>query len=107
MKAIITDLDRTLLRTDKTVSDYTLSILQKCREKGILFMAASARPVRNIVRFQDVLSFDAFAASCGAVIVLPDTKMEIGISPISGEKILENLLQFPDVFLSIETSKGL
>ena len=30
MKAIIMDLDRTLLHTDKTVSEYTCSILKQC-----------------------------------------------------------------------------
>lgn len=35
MKAIIVDLDKTLLRTDKTLSEYTLGILRKCHEKGI------------------------------------------------------------------------
>ena len=43
MKAIITDLDRTLLRTDKTVSEYTRTILKKCRDRGIVLMAATAR----------------------------------------------------------------
>ena len=36
IKAIFMDLDDTLLRSDKTISDYTMQILQKCREKGIL-----------------------------------------------------------------------
>ena len=33
VKAIITDLDRTLLRTDKTISEYTLQMLKKCLKK--------------------------------------------------------------------------
>ena len=40
-KAIIVDLDRTLLHTDKTISDYTLQVFKKCHEKGILIMAAT------------------------------------------------------------------
>ena len=43
IKAVITDLDRTLLRTDKTVSEYTYAVLKKCQSRGILFMAATAR----------------------------------------------------------------
>jgi len=47
MKAIITDLDRTLLRTDKSISEYTYAVLKKCRDRGILLMAATARlPVK-------------------------------------------------------------
>ena len=34
MKAIITDLDRTLLRTDRTISAYTCAVLKRCRDRG-------------------------------------------------------------------------
>ena len=62
MKAIITDLDRTLLRTDKTLSDYTLQVLKACRAQGYRIMAASARPLRNIQPFHELIHFDAIAA---------------------------------------------
>ncbi len=107
MKAIITDLDRTLLRTDKSISDYTVSVLQKCHTHGILVMAASARPLRDIVGYQDLIGFDAITATNGAVVSLPQKQLEFGIAPESGEKVLAALLSYPDVFLSIETSKGL
>lgn len=107
MKAIITDLDRTLLRTDKTLSDCTLQALKACRAQGYLIMAASARPLRDIRRFHDLIHFDAVAASCGAVIALPDGKKNFSIPRESCEEILKNLLRYPDVFLSIETSGGL
>jgi hydroxymethylpyrimidine pyrophosphatase-like HAD family hydrolase len=52
--AIFVDLDRTLLRNDKSVSDYTISILKKCKELGIKIIVASARPLRNIVYFDSL-----------------------------------------------------
>lgn len=52
MKAIITDLDRTLLRTDKSVSEYTCGVLKRCRERGIFLMAATARPERAVTEYQ-------------------------------------------------------
>lgn len=107
MKAIITDLDRTLLRTDKTLSDRTLQALKSCRAQGYLIMAASARPIRNISRYHERIHFDAIAATCGAVIALPDGEKTIGIPRKSCEAILKNLLRYPDVFLSVETSGGL
>ncbi len=107
MKAIITDLDRTLLHTDKSVSEYTVDILKRCRNKGMLIMAASARPLRDVLIFNDIVSFDAITATNGAVVSLPQNKLEVGISYESGEKILSNILLYPDIFLSIETSKGL
>ena len=107
IKAIITDLDRTLIRTDKSISEHTAAVLKKCREHGILIMAASARPLRNILPYDDLVGFDAVTATNGAVISLPCGKTEIGFSRESGEKILAGLLRFPDVFISTETSGGL
>ena len=107
IKAIITDLDRTLLHTDKSVSEHTIAVLQKCHDHGILIMAASARPLRDILPYNDLIGFDAITATNGAVVSLPQNLLEIGIPCESGEKILSAILQYPDVFLSIETSKGL
>lgn len=107
MKAIITDLDRTLLHTDKRVSQYAVDVLKKCHDHEILVMAASARPLRDILIYNDLIGFDAITATNGAVVSLPQNLMEFGISCASGEKILSDILRYPDVFLSIETSKGL
>ncbi len=107
MKAIITDLDRTLLHTDKSVSKYTIAVLKKCHDHGILIMAASARPIRDVQMYNELISFDAITATNGAVVSLPQKLLEFGISCESGEKILSAILPYPDVFLSIETSKGL
>ena len=107
MKAIITDLDRTLLHTDKSVSEYTVAVLKKCHDHGILIMAASARPIRDIRIYNNLIGFDAITATNGAVVSLPQNRLEIGIPCESGEKILSAILQYSDVFLSIETSKSL
>lgn len=66
IKAVITDLDRTLLRTDKTVSEYTYAVLKKCQRRGILFMAATARPERAILAYQNQIGFEAMATLNGA-----------------------------------------
>ena len=107
MKAIITDLDRTLLHTDKSVSEHTISVLRKCRDYEIHVMAASARPLRDMLFYDNLIGFDAVTAANGAVVSLPQTLLETGISCESGEKILSAILKYPDVFLSVETSKGL
>lgn len=107
MKAIITDLDRTLLHTDKSVSKYTIDVLKKCHDQGILIMAASARPLRAIQFYSDLIGFDAVTTMNGAIVVLPQNVLESDISRESGEKIISALLGFQDVVLSIETSTGL
>lgn len=107
MRAVITDLDRTLLRTDKSISEYTLSVLEECRSRGILIMAASARPFRSIQKYHELIKFDALTTMNGAVVFLPHETLQFGISRESGEKILSELLNFNDISLSIETDRGL
>ncbi|MBQ1255276.1 MAG: HAD hydrolase family protein, partial [Clostridia bacterium] len=88
MKAIITDLDRTLLRTDKSISEYSLSVLRECKERGILLLAASARPMRTIKEYKEAVGFDAVTAMNGAAVYLPGKEFKFGIPKESGEKIL-------------------
>lgn len=68
---IVSDLDGTLLRSDKTVSERTRSSLIAAREAGIPVAAASARPFRliNDVLGKDAILFDAFIVSNGAAII--------------------------------------
>ncbi|MBR5761216.1 MAG: HAD family phosphatase, partial [Lachnospiraceae bacterium] len=47
-RAVIVDLDRTLLRTDKTISEYSVQVLRGLRERGVLLFVATARPERAI-----------------------------------------------------------
>lgn len=107
MKAIITDLDRTLLRADKSVSEYTVITLKKCRGNGVLVMAASARPWRAIQAYNELIGFDAVTTLNGAVVMLPHDELSFGISAQSGERIILDLMSFQGVFISVETSVGL
>ena len=107
MKAVITDLDRTLLRSDKSVSPYTLDVLRRCRERGIRILAASARTLRDLRRYDELIGFDAIAAGNGAVLSLPHGREEFGIPRESGEAILAALMNFPDTTLSVEVGSGL
>lgn len=107
MKAIITDLDRTLLRTDKTLSDYTISVLRACRKAGILVMAATARPERTTLEYHEQIRFDALTVTNGARILLPDRVIEYSIPHESGRAILEKICAQPDIVLSMETGDGL
>jgi Cof subfamily protein (haloacid dehalogenase superfamily) len=43
IRMIATDLDGTLLRSDKSISDFTVDTLRKCREKGIKVIYATGR----------------------------------------------------------------
>lgn len=106
IKAVIVDLDQTLLRTDKTISPYTLSMMQRCHERGITVMAATARPERSILTYHEQVRFDAMTTMNGARIILPDQVLENAISHSSGRYILSKLISIPDVVISVETRDG-
>ena len=63
---IVTDLDGTLLRKDKSISAYTVSVLEDCRSKGIKVVFATARPERNTVDFSRIIAPDAIISNNGA-----------------------------------------
>ncbi len=107
MKAIITDLDRTLLRTDKSVSEYTYAVLKKCRDRGIILMAATARPERTVLSYHNRIGFAAITTLNGARIILPDGIIENGIAPSDAESILKKVIAIPDLVLSMETGDGI
>lgn len=101
---IITDLDRTLLRTDKTLSTYTISILKKCKQKGMNIIVASARPLRNVIPINEIINFDYLVVSNGAKIINKDNIEEYKIPYESGKKVLD-LLNKNDLQITIETGE--
>jgi FMN phosphatase YigB (HAD superfamily) len=48
IKLIVTDLDNTLLRRDKTISDYTVDVFRRIRDRGVLVAFATARDFRFV-----------------------------------------------------------
>lgn len=48
IKLVVTDLDNTLLRRDKTVSDYTVTVFERLRERRVLVAFATARYFRTV-----------------------------------------------------------
>lgn len=106
-KAVIVDLDRTLLHTDGTLSEYTVRIMGRCHDEGILILAATARPERSILDYQRRLGFDAITVMNGARVILPDKVIENGLAPVSARRVLSRLVAIPDILISIETNEGL
>lgn len=57
-KAVILDLDGTLLRSDSSVSEYTLKVLQECKDREILVIIATARFWLKAEKYIDIISPD-------------------------------------------------
>lgn len=109
IKAVITDLDNTLLHSDKTVSEYTCGIIKKLRERNTAFIIATARPYRSAEQFIRTVKPDAFVTMNGAKIYLRDGETGNGINGDSAKIILANLIQYANgqAIISIETDNGI
>ena len=67
-KLILTDLDHTLLKSDGSISDYSLNVLKRCRENGILFAVATARYWIGAERYIEMLKPDYEITTDGTLI---------------------------------------
>lgn len=72
IQMIVTDLDRTLLRSDRTISDYTVDVLKRCRERGVRVAFATARRRKRVTDFIETVRVDAVISVNGAVVYVDD-----------------------------------
>ena len=101
IRMAVTDLDGTLLRGDKSLSTYTLRMIERVRAYGILFVVATARPIRT-VKSISALRFDAGIFHNGAVVY--DGAACVGKAGIENprEIALRILRDRPDCGIGIE-----
>ncbi len=90
IKLIIADLDNTLLRSDKSISDYTINVFEKCREQGHLIAFATARAENAMARFIESIKPDIIISNGGATI------------NVRGEIIYRNLIKDKEVATIVE-----
>ena len=67
-KLILLDLDGTLLDSQKNISEYTLSVLEQCRRKGLLVGIATARSEVLAERFIDWVNPDIVISNSGGLV---------------------------------------
>ena len=73
ISAVLADIDGTLVRPDKSLSDATIKAIKALEKAGIPFSLASARPPRGLQPFITALDLTApLAAYNGGTIVKPD-----------------------------------
>lgn len=68
VRMILTDLDGTLLRTDKTVSELSLKAFELCRQRGIMIAVATARSEQSAGKYLELLKPDAVISNGGATV---------------------------------------
>ena len=76
IRAIAFDLDDTLLRSDLTVSDYTVDVLRRAADRGIIILPASGRTRDSMFpTVQRIGCADAFISCNGADVWTPDREL--------------------------------
>jgi len=95
---IITDLDDTLLKNEKSISDYTLSVLKKCREQNIITAFATARSKPAAAAFLKIFDPDVFIGYDGALAVFGDKIIyRSALSAAVSNQLIGELLSEPRI----------
>lgn len=80
-KAVISDLDGTLLNSNHTISKYTQEVIKKVIEKGVKFYIATGRHHLDAMAFKEMLGLDSFLISSnGAKVHDKDNKEVFSVS---------------------------
>jgi len=105
---IVTDLDQTLLKSDKSISDYTAKILKACKQQGIIIVFATARSECDCKSYTDVINPNAIISNRGALVRIGNnTISRITIDAETTNQILLSCLEQPSIrYITVFTDKG-
>ena len=88
-KAIICDLDGTLLNSEHKISDYTKSVIKRVQDKGIKFFIATGRHHKDTVVFKKMLGLDSVLITSNGAKIHDEHDNEIVSHNISAEQTSE------------------
>ncbi|GAB7049225.1 HAD family hydrolase [Catenuloplanes indicus] len=106
-RLVATDIDGTLVRSDRTISARTISVLERVSASGVPVVLVTGRPIRWLNQVYDQLGalLPAVCAN-GAVIYDPDTDTPLHTAPMDPEmlsRIAERLrAEIPGIVLAVE-----
>ena len=72
---ILSDLDGTLFRNDKSISEYTKETIRRAQANGILFGICTARAKVNAVKFLEGIEPDILITNGGGIVYYQDKKI--------------------------------
>lgn len=90
-KAVICDLDGTLLNSKHTISDYTKSVISKVHDKGIKIFIATGRHHKDAVAFKNMLGLDSFLITSNGAKIHDEHDNEIFSHNIPADLVSEIL----------------
>lgn len=98
IRLIAMDLDNTLLRTDKSISRYTLDVLRRCRERRIAIAIATARSTQASARVARHVELDARIVYGGALALHGDEVVaRFDLPTDTCRRLIDRLMRDPEV----------
>ena len=107
---ILTDLDGTLFRDDKSISDYSKQMIARAQEKGVLFGVCTSRAKINAIKFLDGINPDVLITNGGGMVTCGNEKIyscEFSVEEI--RTLIKATFDAcgPDAVLSVDNDHGL
>lgn len=101
VKAIVLDIDGTLLTSNKEISEKTKVALIKAQEKGIKVILASGRPTSGMIKHVEALKMNeyegfivSFNGSCVVDCKTKEVLFDQPIAKMDAKKVLEHMKNF-------------
>ena len=107
---ILSDLDGTLFRSDKSISDFTKSVISSMQKKGILFGISTSRALVNAVKFLDGISPDVLITNGGGLVHFKGEKIyTCEFTAEETRKLMDATFSVcgSDCTISVDNEKGL
>ena len=107
---ILSDLDGTLFRNDKSISDFSKQVIVEAQKKGVLFGISTARARVNALKFLDGISPDVLISNGGGMVTYKDTQIYNCVFSVEEIRTLIKAtfeICGPDAIISVDNEKGL
>jgi Cof subfamily protein (haloacid dehalogenase superfamily) len=108
VKLIITDLDQTFLKTDKSISQYSLEVIKECKERGINIAIATARSEKAAKKYIDLIKPDIVISNGGALVKYKEQVVyKCMLSAFISDKLIKDSIINPNVGeITVETENA-
>ena len=107
---ILSDLDGTLFHNDKSISDYSKSVIAAAQKKGVLFGVCTSRAKVNALNFLDGIESDVLITNGGGIVTFHGQKLyscEFSVNEI--RTLIDAVFAVcgKDILLSVDNEHGL
>ena len=107
---VLVDLDGTLFRDDKSISEYSKQTIKRLQQKGVLFGICTSRAYVNSIKFLDGISPDIFITNGGGMVRQGEKKIytcQFSVEEV--RTLIEATFKIcgPDAILSADNEEGL